>query len=90
MDIESNPFNFVCHKLNIIRDIPGYIPRNLLVVENALSVYNVNKPDEIRYYESATKLDDHLVIAVLKIRRTITYEKDGLKDSEKSNIKSII
>jgi hypothetical protein len=59
VDIEMNPFNFVCHKINILRDIPDYIPKRLLMVENAVSLYNMAIPGEIRYYENAKKLEDY-------------------------------
>lgn len=44
------------YKFNILYDIPGFIPRNLLVVENAVSVYNLAKRLEISYFENANKL----------------------------------
>lgn len=47
------------YKLNILRDIPGYLPRNLLIVENALSFFNFQRPSEIKYFESPSKIEDY-------------------------------
>lgn len=90
VDIELGPFQFVCHKLNILRDIPGYIPRNLLEVENAVGMYNMNRPDEIRYFENARKMEDYQILGTLQIRRAIAYEKEGLFNTEQRNIQSML
>lgn len=42
-------------KLNIMKDLPGYIPRRLLERENVLTFYQVGT-SQLKYFDSLTTL----------------------------------